>query len=393
MHQAQRLILAFVALMLAVFGPVAGADEYAAVGHARQTIYHSPQTPGYTCWTAAWTMTDGTLMVSFTQATGPVEGRPQAPEEVRKKLDWPPPGLNGYDMTGLDLRNVHLRSADGGKTWEQASADSFTSCMNGAMGEAETALADGTVLRGVFGYYLPYNPELPKTGYLERSSDGSKSWGKPELLLDPLKYSVCVKRIRVLRDGRIIVLGGVASVPANSLNREAYCDLFEPLLLVSKDAGKTWSVPIPVVPDEYRGHWGGEEYDAAELPNGDLLCVFRRRVPELKKEARWQGVLKKSGEGWTVGEVGPAPFAHSGHPELLATKEGPILHIATDGISQTNDAGKSWQRLDLPGTAYYPHAAQAQDGRIFVFGHVGSDDAYGKADQSIVMDAFRLEKK
>ena len=27
-------------------------------------------------------------------------------------------------------------------------------------------------------------------------------------------------------------------------------------------------------------------------------------------------------------EVGPAPFPHSGHPELLATREGPILHLA-----------------------------------------------------------------
>ena len=33
---------------------------------------------------------------------------------------------------------------------------------------------------------------------------------------------------------------------------------------------------------------------------------------------------------------------------------------------------------------------QARDGRIFVFGHVGGDNAYGTVDQSIVMDSFRL---
>jgi len=33
---------------------------------------------------------------------------------------------------------------------------------------------------------------------------------------------------------------------------------------------------------------------------------------------------------------------------------------------------------------------QATDGRILVFGHVGGDNAYGKVDQSIVMDSFRL---
>ena len=30
---------------------------------------------------------------------------------------------------------------------------------------------------------------------------------------------------------------------------------------------------------------------------------------------------------------------------------------------------------------------------LAVFGHVGGDDAYGKVDQSIVMDSFRLVKK
>src|SRR5262249_53870663 len=159
----------------------AGAAELAAVEFHRQTLYHSPQEPGFTSWVGAWKMPDGDLMVAFTQATGPVEGRPQAPPDVRSRLTWPPPGHPGYDMTGLDLRNVHLRSSDAGKTWRQVSADPFKSCMNGVTGEAQTALSDGTILRGVWGIYLPYNPGLPKTGYLERSTDGSRSWGKPEV--------------------------------------------------------------------------------------------------------------------------------------------------------------------------------------------------------------------
>jgi len=386
------LHLALATATLLALVPSARADEFVAVDHQRQTIYHSPQTPGFTCWVGAWTMPDGNLMVSFTQATGPVAGRPQAPKDVQQKLGWPPPGAPGYDMTGLDMRNVHLRSTDAGKSWEQVSADAFQSCMNGVT-EAETALPDASIVRGVFGYYLPYNPELPKTGYLERSTDGSKTWGKPEMLLNPEKYTAWPKRIRTLRDGRIIVIGGIAYVPANSRSREEYCGLLEPLLMVSKDNGKTWSDPIPVVPAQYRGNWGGEECDAAELPNGDLLCVFRRRVPELKAEARWQGVLKKSGDSWTPADVGPAPFPHSGHPELLATREGPILHVATSGIHYTSDAGKTWQQLEAPGSGYYPRAVQAPDGRVLVFAHIGGDNAYSATDQSIVMDSFRLKKK
>jgi hypothetical protein len=337
-------------------------------------------------------MPDGSLMVCFTQATGPAEGRPRAPKEVQHRLSWPPPGRPGYDMTGLDLRNVHLRSSDAGKTWKQVSADAFKSCMNGITGEAQTALPDGTIIRGVWGYYLPYNPELPKTGYLERSTDGSKTWGRPEVLLDPAKYSAWPKRLRVLRDGRLIALGGVAEVPANSRTRAEYNGLFAPLLMVSSDKGKTWTGPISVVPAEHRKNWGGEEFDAAELANGDLLCVFRRVGPAGGREVRWQGVLKKKEDSWIPSTVGPAPFPHSGHPDVLATREGPILHVATNGIHWTADAGESWHKLDLPGTAYYPRAIQAADGRIFVFGHVGGDDAYSKSDQSIVMDSFRLVK-
>src|SRR5206468_4239351 len=128
-----------------------------AVEYHRKTIYHSPQRPGFTCWVGAWTMADRSLMVCFTQATGPVKDRPRAAREIQAKLSWPPGGDVRYDMTSLDLRNVHLRSTDGGKTWKHVSADPFRSPMNGITGECQTALPDDTVLRGVWGYYLPYN--------------------------------------------------------------------------------------------------------------------------------------------------------------------------------------------------------------------------------------------
>jgi hypothetical protein len=394
MHVRQTMIgsMAFLTAMAVNGAHVqAGDDEFSAVEHKRQNIYHSPQNPGFTSWVGAWTMPDRSLMTSFTQATGPVEGRRKAPKDVREKLNWPPgpgPEFEKYDMTGLDMRNVHLRSTDAGKTWKQVSADAFKTCMNGVSGEAETALADGTVVRGVFGFYLPYDPKLPKTGYLQRSRDGTRTWGKPEVLLDPKKYSAWPRRIRVLRDGRLIVLLGVAHVPAGRHTRRQFNKLVEPMLVVSADKGKTWKGPIGTAPTKQQGGWT-EELDVAELANGDLLCVFRRA----NDAKRWQGVLKKSDTTWVPGKVGPSVLPHSGQPELLATREGPILHSATSGIHWTNDAGKTWHKLKIPGTAYYPRSVQAADGRIFVFGHVGGDDAYGKVDQSIVMDSFRLKRK
>ncbi|GDY08903.1 hypothetical protein LBMAG52_23890 [Planctomycetia bacterium] len=379
-----RLWLVLAGFALPPLVAPASANEFSVIEHQRQTIYHSPQKPGFTSWVGAWTIPDGSLMVSFTQATGPIEGRLQASKEVQHRLTWPPPGHPGYDMTGLDLRNVHLRSTDAGKTWQQVSADAFKSCMNGVTNEAQTALADGTVLRGVFGFYLPYDPGLPQTGFLQRSSDGTKTWGKPELPLDAAKYSTWPRRIRVLRDGRVVLLAGVTQAAAGSQTRAEFSAMVEPALLVSSDQGRTWKGPVAATLVEQRGGWT-EEFDIAELTNGDLLCVFRRA----SDAKRWQCTLKKSGDSWMAQQAGPSVLPQSGQPELLVTREGPILHVATSGIHWTSDAGLTWQKLDVPGTAYYPRSVQTKDGRIFVFGHVGGDDAYGKADQSIVMDSFR----
>ena len=75
------------------------------------------------------------------------------------------------------------------------------------------------------------------------------------------------------------------------------------------------------------------------------------------------------------------------------TKEGVVLHIATSGIHWTADIGKTWHKLNVPGSAYYPRSLQVADGTIYIFAHVGHDDYFGRVDQSIVMDTFRLNVK
>jgi hypothetical protein len=99
----------------------------------------------------------------------------------------------------------------------------------------------------------------------------------------------------------------------------------------------------------------------------------------------------------------PTPFEHSGHPELLATRQGVVLSIATNGVPgsshgayYTADAGATWKRLDFdpPQTyrsAYYPISLQTEDDTVYVFSHRGADDKYvAGLDQAVVMDRFRL---
>ena len=390
-------------LIVLLAGTAWGADIEAggklsitAVDHQRRTIYRSPQKPSYVCWVGAWLAPDDSLMVCFTQATGPLKGRPTTPEALQKKLAWPPKDhSSSYDMTGLDMRNVYLRSTDGGKTWTKVSADAFASPFNGISSNCgQLALADGTVVRNVWGQYLCYNEALPKTGYLQRSHDGTKTWGPPEVFLDPKKVTLWPKQLRVLGDGRLMMLGALSHAPAESLpNRLEYYaqGRIEPIILVSEDSGKTWSDPIHLLSPEALKTWRGiVEWDAVELPNGDLFCVHRRHGPY------GQQLLKKDGNTWIPGKITDFPLTNVGKPCLLRTREGVLLHFGYVNVFGSLDDGKSWRRLEgLPGYSgissihYYPVAVQTADGCVFMFGHAGGYDAPYGTEMSIVMERFR----
>src|SRR5690349_23595578 len=113
MNRAAALVIPF-GLMLGALRAPADAREWVASGLSRKTVYHSPQKPGYTSWAGAWVMADGSLMICFTEATGPVKGRGQAPEALWRKLGM---ADRGWDFTGLDRRQVYLRSTDRGAHW------------------------------------------------------------------------------------------------------------------------------------------------------------------------------------------------------------------------------------------------------------------------------------
>ncbi len=141
------------------------------------------------------------------------------------------------------------------------------------------------------------------------------------------------------------------------------------------------------------------EWDVAELPNGNLLALMRTEVDG--KPVRRQAILRRTGSGWVMRPPTAPPhlpaFEPSGHPDLLATSQGAVLSFSTSGTASTSDGGREWRTLrfaDLPTfdyrTGYYPYAIQAPDGTIYVFSHNGYDIPYGAVNESIVMDSFRL---
>ena len=238
-------------------------------------------------------------------------------------------------------------------------------------------------------------PGVPQTAYLQRSRDGGRTWGEPMVLLDPRRFTYQISRIRPLRDGQLVATGQVWETPAGSSHAQMEKAGAQLLAMTSADGGKTWR---RVQIDGARRDVAWDEWDLAQTADGNLLCVFRRGDPKNRsREVRWQGVIRTHGQEWALTDFRPSPLPHSGHPELLATREGPVLYFATTGVMWTDDTGANWHRLQAPGakdykTRYYPRSLQGKDGTVYVFAHNGSDNWYGQVDQSVVMDRFRLSR-
>ena len=368
------------------------APKWRAVNYQRKMIYHSPEKPGYTSWVGTWIMPDESIMVTFKQATMPPGGLPPELEQEFK-------GTSRRRYAGLDLANVYLRSTDGGVTWVKTAEDKFRGpSERPAWGGSHCALKDGSTIRAVDGSQLPSN-DVPRIIFFQRSHDLGKTWGPAELAPEPSRpvanfmgdFGDCITRVQRLKDGRLLATGVIRI-------DEKQRRLGKPLVMFSTDDAKTWT-PIPIQLHADQSDFGAwNEWDCAELPKNEFLCMFRRIDPVKKgKQARWQGVLRKKGESWVIEHYRPAIFEHSGHPELLVTREGIILHIATSGVHWTENAGATWHPLhfeklkDPYRSRYYPVSLQAKDGRIYVCSHLGSDNGYGQVDQAIVMDSFKLD--
>lgn len=368
----------------------------AAVNYSRTQIYHSPQSPGWTSWAGAWIMPNGDLMVGVTQATGPVSI----------------PGVNraAYNYSGLDIDVVYLRGVratdgSGNVTWTKVTDSdvSFTTADNSGMGThannspTTVVLNNGALLRRVYGWDYADYPDLPGTTFMQISTDGGLTWSAPpvstnggvtwsdpspiqEFLLDPATTTVQMTRTRRLSDGRLLIGGSVW----NGKNTQSAPN--EPLLMVSSDEGVSWQ-RVNFSGPAY-DPTGFNEWDFAELDNGDLFIVSRPK----SNDRRYQGIMSKVDDSWQLQSWELSVLPHSGHPELIKTHEGPVLHIATTGVHWTNDAGEHWNVLTgFSASRYYPHSLQTTDGWIYVFGHNGSDNYYGQVDQALWMDKFKLQ--
>lgn len=357
----------FAVIAIAVSGVHTEAAT-SATEFAQTTVYHSPQTPGYSAWCTLWRTPGGQLRLAFQQVTGPVEDWKKR-RNVTVILE-----SNDEAKSWKKIREVVARTnagSAGDKIYAAPGSSAFC-------GHGLAMLSDGTLITGLWA------SGEEKSGYIQRSENNGVSWSPPIFVLNPDQFKTYPTQIRRLHDGRLILVAGVVRQSDAKTSRWLLKEFFE-----SRDGGKTWS-NIWTMPAE-TGLC--EESDFAELNSGNLLFVHRAEHyngQTYLASDRLQNVFRREGDKWDVQSVEKAPFPHSGFPELLKTRDGSILHIATDGVWQTADGGTHWSKLNVPGSPYYPRATQLNDGRILVVGHVGSDDEYGKVDQTIVQQTFRI---
>lgn len=338
----------------------------AAVEFDERIIYHSPETPGYTAWVGLWQLPNGTIQCDFRQQTGPKDK--------------------------LNVTYAVIESNDGAQTWNRTAGDVPEGSCRGM-----AVLGDGTMVRVSWS----------GPGAVQRSTDAGRTWSDPIFFLPKDQYTSRPTVIRPLHDGRLVLFAGCRKQtdPEYKLVKTMF---------VSSDQGKTWGPPITLMSAE---EGLNEESDFCELPSGDLLWIHRSEhypgkfvpVPPLayhepgsaKTPAdfcytdRWQSIARKSGNTFVPQPPTKVPFAHSGFPCVLRTREGIVLHLATGASHWSADEGKTWNKLmvgDKPlGTHYYPRAFQMADGRILCIGHRGGDDIYGTVDQAIIQQMFRLK--
>jgi PKD repeat protein len=428
--------------------PISGTVE--GRGYTRKSIWPvgSPAGNQFNEFVGAMRLLDDSIVIPFIEVTGPAQsatGSDKAPQEVYTRL--------GVDRASFDYRRDfwsttntirYLRSTDQGATWntyrvettdiaEDASAVYWTGgktwTPNPHFPQAHVVAPNGDWLKRVNGEDIKFASRItgstvnPYTGsprgataFLLRLVGGNPagSWvdagsGNDRFFgADPTIETVQISRIKIRDDGKLLAMGQRWPVAAGTRTTIAGA---EPYLAVSSDNGSTWTKAVTVA-YQAGNRWAPNEGDWVELPNGDLLTIWRSGpIP-------WNGTsagapysskyiqvvaTRNSSTSYSFQTAAVTPWSAAAnpiHPELLKDQaSGAILFISQgpENVRVTTDNGTTWSELTFTNptagplaTRYYPRSITDSAGNIYIVSHLGGDDYYGRTDQAIYLDRFDL---
>jgi predicted neuraminidase len=241
-----------------------------------------------------------------------------------------------------------------GMSWsapEVAAEESGQPCWNPVLFKSKP----GTL----FLFYKAGPNPMSWSGFVRRSADGGKIWGKPEILPAGLLGPVKNKPIQ-RADGTILAGTSVES------HRAWACWIER-----SQDDGRTWRRFGPItVPDH---PYGIIQPTLFEAKDGRVVMLVRSRNLGVicKSES------KDNGETWTPAEKTELPHPGSGI-DLVRTGEGKIFLVYNHtprfryplNLGLSTDEGQTWKLVhtfeDTPGEYSYPAIIQTSDGRLHV---------------------------
>jgi sialidase-1 len=225
--------------------------------------------------------------------------------------------LHGYDASGLKLstspterraEGVYVtRSSDGGKTWTKPEISESTHALQKDGGSLSpygkiVQLPDGTVLMSV---YYQFADARGNQEYVFRSHDSGKTWGEPALVGEHYNET----GLLALADGSVVA----------ALRSEAGGHL---AIAFSKDGGHTWNAPAEITRD--KEHPG----DLIRLKNGDILLTYGERNKPFGVEAI---VSHDKGKSWDARSkvvlANDAASTDCGYPSSIQLPNGKIVTI------------------------------------------------------------------
>jgi hypothetical protein len=274
-------------------------------------------------------------------------------------------------------RLMSARSADEGLTWHEHRV--FLDTPVDDRHAYLTQLADGTLLCAGSLQFFAFGAHAAPT-WCMRSADGGRTWDDPNLIRMP--EPMCPPDLQhhtdpqglfftqpalELADGSLVL--PVFTWMASGKGTRCF-------LLRSRDQGRSWGDASPVA-DDPAGRNNYCEPSVAVTPAGTWVCVMRDEIYNVPGDPFGGYTLAPThictsadgGHTWSSPEPMATGFPGpgSGAPCVITTTRGVLVFASNTGIAFSWDSGATWipQVLQL---GYYPVLTALPDGRALSLG-------------------------